>query len=613
MEKLALQEESTSTKEVKVRRSQWSRNLDFVLSFLGYTIGPSNIWRFPYLCAKNGGAVFLIPYAVFMLLFGFPLALLELSLGQYSGKSAFAVWDICPALKGIGLAMNAVTVLYGIYYIIILSWVLFYLYNSFKTPLPWTNCDNWWNTADCIETLQTVKNNITLTNTAYNFTSLQSNLSMEMQEFVNDTSIITNGSYTAPEEFWSINLLRMSTGLDDLGDIQLHLVLTLALGWIIIFCCIIKGVETVGKVVYVTAIGPFIILFIILIRAVTLPGAVKGIEYYVIPDFEKLADVQVWIQALMQIFFSMGIGWGAFITLASYNNFNSHVVRNTIVFCIVGEGTSFVAGFVVFAVLGFMSEKAGKSVAEVATAGPGLAFITYPEALSELPLPQLWSVLFFIMLFLLAIDSLFVSLEIIVTAVVDAVPNPTSKTRILVTAVICVLMFFGGLIYTTQAGIYIFQLVDWYIASISVFVITFAECIIVSWIYGVERFSDNIEAMTGRRPPLFVKILWRFITPFILVTAFIFTIAEFSPPTYGSYVYPSYSSYIGWSIAFVTTSPIPIWFIKEINQREGPLLQRIKTAFQPNDNWQPAKAQIDSIPTSTYETATFLVQNPLER
>ncbi|ESP00133.1 hypothetical protein LOTGIDRAFT_141322 [Lottia gigantea] len=553
MEEVKLVQLSPNHKEIVVKypestsnaakRSHWSKNCDFVLSFLGYTIGPANIWRFPYLCAKNGGAVFLIPFAIFMLLFGYPLTLLELSLGQYSGKSAYDVWNICPALKGMGIAMNGISAIFGMYHTMILSWILYYLYHSFLTPLPWTNCDNSWNTEHCI-----VSHRITVNTT---------------------NSTDTNSTLSGLGN----NLLKMSSGLEEVGTVQWHLVVTLAVGWILIFCCIIKGIKTVGKVVYVTAIGPFILITIIMIRAVTLPGAIIGIEYYIIPDFSKLADIQVWVQALLQIFYSMGIGWGAFITLASYNRFDSNVYRNTVLFCIVGEGTSFYAGFVVFSVMGFMSVNTDKPVDEVAAAGPGLAFVTYPEALSQMPLPQLWSVLFFLMLLLVVLDSLFVSLEIILTAIIDVIPTATTKTRILVTAIVCCLMFLGNILYTTQGGIYMFQLVDWYMASISVFIITFLECIVVAWIYGVERFFGDIELMTGRRPSVVMNILWRFVTPIILVTIFIFTLIGFKPPTYGDYTYPWFTGYIGWSIALVTSIPIPVWIIKELLNHEGTLVQ----------------------------------------
>ncbi|KAK6182350.1 hypothetical protein SNE40_010059 [Patella caerulea] len=579
------------------RRLKWKNKMDFLLSLIGYGVGLGNIWRFPYVCAMNGGAVFLIPYGIFMILLAFPLTFLELSLGQYSGKSSYDVWNICPAFRGLGVSMTFMSGICNLYYQMILAWILYYLVHSFMSPLPWTTCDNWWNTDTCF-LHQKMANNVTgigmnvtssLTDNASNVTAY----TLEGAEYSLITGVnYTNSSnrvYTASEEFWNYNVLRISSGLDEFGSVQWHLAVALLAGWIIIFLCIVKSVKSVGKVVYVTATLPYIIITIILIRAVTLPGAIDGIKFYIIPDFTKLANPQVWSQALVQMFFSMGMGWGAFITMASYNKFNNNVLRDTIIYCFAGEGTSFYAGFVVFSVLGFMSHKTGLNIAEIVRTGPGLVFITYPEALGQLPLPQLWSVLFFIMLVCVALDSMFVTVEVCVTTITDLIPKATSKIRVMITAVTCLLMFLVTLIYATQAGIYIFQLVDWYIAAFTLFLITGLEAVVIGWIYGADRYFDDIQIMLGKRPTVLIKILWKFVNPVILSVILVFTLVKYLPPTYGEYVYPPYTSAIGWIIALISAVPIPIWMIREFTMRKGPLLQRIISSFEPSEVWGPAR------------------------
>ncbi|KAK6182353.1 hypothetical protein SNE40_010061 [Patella caerulea] len=587
--------------KTKPHRLKWKNNLEFLLSLIGYSVGLGNIWRFPYLCALNGGAVFLIPYAIFMFVLAFPLSFLELSIGQFSGKSTYDVWDICPAFRGLGVAMVVVTGIVCLYYTTILAWILYYLFHSFMSPLPWTTCDNWWNTDTCfIHQYRT--NNFTNTdgNHTNNFTDSLNKTNGLVQYAKNHSSLmdknislvhvnISTIGLTAPEEFWNYNVLRMSTGLDDVGSMQWQLVVALIVSWIIIFLCIIKGVKSAGKVVYLTAVAPYIIITIILIRAATLPGAIDGIKFYIIPDFSKLANPQMWAQALMQIFYSTGMGWGGFITMSSYNKFDNNVMRDTIIFCIVGEGTSFYAGFVVFSVLGFMSHQTGLGVAEIIRTGPGLAFIAYPEALGQLPIPQLWAVLFFLMLAFAALDSMFVNVEVCVTAITDSIPQSTPKLRLMITAATCFLMLLVSLIFTSQAGIYIYQLVDWYMSAVTVFLITVLETIIIGWIYGADRYFDDMEMMLGKRPLVLFKILWKFVNPFILSVILVFTLVKYQLPTYGDYVYPPYASAIGWSIALISAVPIPIWMIREFITRKGPLLQRIKSSFQPNEKWGPAK------------------------
>ncbi|KAM3605014.1 uncharacterized protein V6R79_019261 [Siganus canaliculatus] len=158
-------------------------------------------------------------------------------------------------------------------------------------------------------------------------------------------------------------------------------------------------------VAYFTATFPYVMLLILLIRGLTLPGAWEGIYYYLYPDLNRLTYLEVWIEAGSQIFFSYSLTAGTLHTLGSYNEYNNNCYKDCFWLCLLNSGTSFVAGFVVFSVLGFMAQKQSITVDSVAESGPGLAFIAYPQATALMPLPQFWTVCFFLMLILLTVDS----------------------------------------------------------------------------------------------------------------------------------------------------------------------------------------------------------------
>ncbi|KAH9507920.1 Sodium- and chloride-dependent glycine transporter 1 [Bulinus truncatus] len=209
------------------------------------------------------------------------------------------------------------------------------------------------------------------------------------------------------EEYFTRNILRLNEADDmgNLGGISLKLLIFLALAWLILFFILRKGVETSGKVVYFMALFPYFVLVALLIRGVTLEGYMEGIKYYIIPKWDKLANVDVWREAATQIFYSLGLAFGTLITLASYNPFKHNCYRDAIAVAVINCSTSVFAGFVIFSMLGFMAHVTNQDVQSVTTSGPGLVFVVYPEGIARMPFSSVWSILFFVMLISLGMDS----------------------------------------------------------------------------------------------------------------------------------------------------------------------------------------------------------------
>uniref|UniRef100_A0A8C5Q915 Transporter n=1 Tax=Leptobrachium leishanense TaxID=445787 RepID=A0A8C5Q915_9ANUR len=134
-------------------REQWGKKIDFLLSVIGFSVDLANVWRFPYLCYKNGGGAFLIPYTLFLIIAGMPLFYMELALGQYNREGAATVWKICPVFKGVGYTVILIALYVGFYYNVIIAWSLYYLASSFTFELPWTTCGNEWNSPNCTDPL----------------------------------------------------------------------------------------------------------------------------------------------------------------------------------------------------------------------------------------------------------------------------------------------------------------------------------------------------------------------------------------------------------------------------------------------------------------------------
>uniref|UniRef100_A0A8C0YU54 Transporter n=5 Tax=Canidae TaxID=9608 RepID=A0A8C0YU54_CANLF len=546
-------------------RGNWTGKLDFLLSCIGYCVGLGNVWRFPYRAYTNGGGAFLVPYFLMLAICGIPLFFLELSLGQFSSLGPLAVWKISPLFKGAGAAMLLIVGLVAIYYNMIIAYVLFYLFASLTSNLPWEHCGNWWNTDLCLEHRGSKGGNGALP--------------------LNLTSTVSPS-----EEYWSRYVLHIqgSQGIGSPGEIRWNLCLCLLLAWVIVFLCILKGVKSSGKVVYFTATFPYLILLMLLVRGVTLPGAWKGIQFYLTPQFHHLLSSKVWIEAALQIFYSLGVGFGGLLTFASYNTFHQNIYRDTFIVTLGNAVTSILAGFAIFSVLGYMSQELGVPVDQVAKAGPGLAFVVYPQAMTMLPLSPFWSFLFFFMLLTLGLDSQFAFLETIVTAVTDEFPYYLRPKKAVFSGLICVAMYLMGLVLTTDGGMYWLVLLDDYSASFGLMVVVITTCLAVTRVYGIQRFCRDIHMMLGFKPGLYFRACWLFLSPATLLALLVYSIVKYQPSEYGSYRFPAWAELLGILMGLLSCLMIPAGMLVAVLREEGSLWERLQQASRPAMDWGPS-------------------------
>uniref|UniRef100_U3IJ98 Transporter n=2 Tax=Anas platyrhynchos TaxID=8839 RepID=U3IJ98_ANAPP len=516
-------------------RGNWSSKLDFILSMVGYAVGLGNVWRFPYLAFKNGGGAFLIPYLMMLALAGIPIFFLEVSLGQFASQGPVSVWKAIPALQD-----------------------------------------------SCIIGDQP---KIQIKNSTFCM-SAYPNLTM-----VNFTSEGNKTFVSGSEEYFKYFVLKISAGIEYPGEIRWPLALSLFLAWVIVYASLAKGIKSSGKVVYFTATFPYVVLIILLIRGVTLPGAGAGIWYFITPKWEKLIDAMVWKDAATQIFFSLSAAWGGLITLSSYNKFHNNCYRDTLIVTCTNSATSIFAGFVIFSVIGFMANELKVNIEAVADQGPGIAFVVYPEALTRLPLSPFWAIIFFLMLLTLGLDTMFATIETIVTSVSDEFPKYLRTHKALFTLGCCISFFIMGFPMITQGGMYMLQLVDTYAASYSLVIIAIFELVGVSYIYGLQRFCEDIEMMIGFQPSKFWRVCWAFVTPTILTFILCFSFYQWEPMTYGAYHYPGWSMVLGWLMLACSVIWIPVMFVIKMHLAPGKFIERLKLVCSPQPDWGPFLAK----------------------
>jgi len=459
---------------------------------VGSAVGLGNVWRFPYLAGKYGGGAFLIPYLFMLFVLGVPLLIMEFAIGQRMQLGAVGSFKkIKNALSGIGLSAVLSGFVVVSYYAVVMAWCLIYFIYSFT--LKWG-----------VDT----------------------------------------------KEFFFSNVLHLSPNVGEVGYISTGILFALVIVWILVYFSVWKGVRSVGKVVLVTMPLPIILIFILLIRGFTLPGALNGIVFYLKPNFSALLDFEVWSAAMSQIFFTLSLAFGIMIAYASYRHHESDIAKSAVIISLVNSGISLLSGFAVFSTLGYMSYKSGTPISELAASGPSLAFIVFPKALSLVPLAPLFSVLFFVMLITLAIDSAFSLVEAASTVLHDRFPHIRKED---LSAYVCVIGFVCGIIFTTFAGLYYLDIVDHFITSYALVLVGLLETLAISWMYGADKLRNYINEVSEIKIGKWWSVVIKYVIPVFLGVLFATTLYRDIKVPYGGY--PQWAIFtFGWLVVILIFS-----------------------------------------------------------
>ncbi|KAM5292568.1 sodium- and chloride-dependent transporter XTRP3 isoform 4-T4 [Ctenodactylus gundi] len=477
-------------------RPQWGSPLQFVLACVSYAVGLGNVWRFPYLCQLYGG----------------------------------------------GIASVVLSFYLSTYYNVINSWGFWYLFHSFQDPLPWSMCP------------------------------LNGNRTGYDEECEKASST---------QYFWYRQTLNISPSIQDSGAVQWELALCLVLAWLLVYLCILRGTESTGKVAYVTALLPYGVLLIYLIRGLTLHGAINGLKYMFTPKVEQLANPKAWINAATQIFFSLGLGFGSLIAFASYNDPSNDCQKHAVIVSLINSATSIFSSIVTFSIYGFKAtfnyescvntvillltntfdledgfltasnlEQVKEHLAsaypgqysevlpllrncsleselETAVQGTGLAFIVYTEAIKNMEVSQLWSVLYFFMLLTLGMGSMLGNTASVLTSLTDSRLISSHLPKEAIAGLVCLVNCAIGLVFTLEAGNYWFDIVNDYAATLPLLLVVLVETVAVCYVYGLRRFEEDLQAMSGRALSWYWKAMWACVSPLLLISLFIFYLTDY--------------------------------------------------------------------------------------
>ena len=461
-------------------RETWNTRAAFVLAAIGSAVGLGNLWGFPYKLYAFGGGAFLIPYFIAMAIMGIPLLIMEFAVGHWAQVGPpDAFHKVCRRYRFVGWWLVTLAFVIITYYTVILGYCVIYLVESVAgmtgKELPWA---------------------------------------------VNEAAAKTH--------FFE-EILDYGGGFK-LKGVRGPILYGMIASWVMIYLCLFRGVKWVSKVVLLTVPLPWIMLVILTFRGLTLDGAVTGLQFYLEPRWEKLLEVDTWRWAFGQVFFSMSLGFAVMLSYASFLHRRSDLNNNAMIIGLGDMGTSFIAGIAVFSTLGAMAMADNLPVEKVVAKGPGLAFVTFPYALSRLPAAQaLFSTIFFVALLTLGIDSAFSIVEACLVSVCDSRRHWPRKY---VLPGICLVGLAIGVVYCCGGGgLNILGFTDDLInGPMGILVVALAECLVVGWAWK-GRFVVEMREHANERSDWKLYRWWditaKYVAPAFLAVLIVWSVADF--------------------------------------------------------------------------------------
>lgn len=445
-------------------RERFSSRLGFILISAGCAIGLGNVWRFPYVVGKYGGAAFVLIYLFFLLALGLPIMVMEYTVGRASQKSAAMSFDVLEPkgskwhlTKYLAIAGNYLLMMF---YTTVGGWMLIYFVKMVSGE----------------------------------FNSLNSKqISSKFFEMLADPILLVT-----------------------------FMTIVIVIGFIVCSKGLQKGVEKVSKFM----MGALLLLMgVLVIRSLTLDGAIEGVKYYLIPDFDKMLEYgagEVIFAAMGQAFFTLSLGIGAIAIFGSYIGKDRTLTGETINVVALDTIVAIVAGLIIIPACFAYNVNPGE--------GPGLVFITLPNIFVNMPLGQLWGSLFFLFMSFAALTTIIAVFENILSFTMDLKSCSRKKAILLNLVLIFILSLPCALgfnvlsdIQPLGAGSTIQDLEDFIVSNnlLPIGSLMYLLFCTSRYGWGWKNFTEEANTGKGMKFPNWIRPYVSYILPIIIIVIFI--------------------------------------------------------------------------------------------
>ncbi|XP_064118122.1 sodium-dependent noradrenaline transporter-like isoform X2 [Macrobrachium nipponense] len=524
-------------------RQRWNSTADSIMGLLAVVVGLGNMWGFPYYYYKHQGAYFLFAYGIVLLFIGFPLYVVNLSIGQYLSlgpTNAYA--SMAPLFSGLGWAMVISSALASTYYAVVLGWTITYIQRSLMGDYPFA-----------------------------------------------PESTRRNDTYQRATDFFR-NVVHLNED-GFVNVIQHQSVLSLGLVWLFVTIFLVRGIRSSSKVVYFTNTFPYGVMILLLVYSYyweSTKGSTNLHFFTPQKNATELLSPEIWADAVSQVLFTLGHFFGGAITLSSYNDLRQNTLRTALSIILWDTATSLLYGYLVFVSLNKLTSGPDLDVdigtvfnanQTVSRMGMEVVFIAYPAFLADLN--SSWFVLFFLMILTLGIDSLMGFAEIVTTALFDNFTCLRSRYFPSVCTVVLV-MFLLGLPMCTGNGFYIVECMHSYTCHLSLPLLGITHIALVCYVFGFDDLMAILRQELRVTVPKFIEWYLKLSLKYICPVAFLCLIISTTLNTEG--LWDSRLTPIKWILSifpFLLVPAFAIYKVIRFRDRDWRLLLRPTKDFLP--------------------------------
>lgn len=447
-------------------REKFGSRLGFILVSAGCAIGLGNVWKFPYMCGKYGGAAFILIYLCFLIGMGLPIMVCEFAVGRGSGKGVASSFRELEKegnkWHGFGYIGMIANYLLMMFYVAVAGWMMYYCYRM--------------------------------------ATGEFSNVNMDAQLITDKFNEMLASPGTVL--FWSMIAVVISFGICALG--------------------VQKGIEGITKLMMTCLL---VLIMLLVVNSVRLPGAEAGIKFYLIPNFEAIKEVgigNVVFAAMSQAFFTLSIGMGAMSIFGSYIDKERSLTGETISITVLDTFVATMSGLIVI--------PACFAYAIEPDAGPSLIFITLPRVFCQMKGGRLWGSLFFLFLTFAALTTVVAVFENIVSFGIDlwgwSRKRAVLVNMVLITILILPCIFGFNIWSAVQplgAGSTIMDLEDFLVSNN---VLPLGSLVYILFCtqrhgWGWENFIKEANTGVGIKFPTLLKGYMTYVLPVIIVVIYL--------------------------------------------------------------------------------------------